>query len=338
MQVRKIPEVSYIEEEGVSYAAMLGNATGYAENLENLWYQDRIDELPREGEGIDVYILDTGIRFDHKEFENRAKYGGYDPVDQHECTLDTEDYVPMRGADCHGHGTAVASLVGGKTFGKAKMANLYSVRVIRCDTTAPSGVVIDGLEFVADIVTRRGQNAIVVLALSSVNSQAMTQVIDKLNTLSVLVVAAAGNDETDACTISPANSPLAITVGATDRNDHAMAQSNYGPCVDLFAPGQDIVAASNECNMCTGTMSGSTMSAAITAGVVAAYFSLFPHFTPAMVKERLLYQCIPNVIDFSPIPEDQQSQTPNLLLNSKCVYYSLNVDHDISSLKGDVEE
>ena len=86
---------------------------------------------------MDVYILDTGIMFQHKEFGNRAKYAGYDPVDQYECAQETEDYIPFHGADCHGHGKAVASLVGSKTYGKAKKANLYSVRVLRCDTTAP---------------------------------------------------------------------------------------------------------------------------------------------------------------------------------------------------------
>ena len=311
-----MPEVLFIEEEGISYAAMSGIGGGYNGDI---WYQDRIDQLPNEGEGVDVYILDTGIRFDHQEFEYRAKYGGYDPVDNYEYGLGVEDYVPMHGADCHGHGTAVASLVGGKVFGKAKKANLYSVRVIRCDTTAPWGIVLDGLEFVADVVSKRGKNAIVVLALSGMNSQLIIGAIDKLNTLTVIVVTAAGNDKTDACGISPANSPHAITVGATDRYDNALALSNYGPCVDLFAPGEDILAASNECDSSTNIMSGSTMSAAITAGVVAVYFSQFPHFTPALIKERLLYQCIPNVINLDSIPEDRRSETPNRILNSKCI-------------------
>jgi subtilisin family serine protease len=111
--------------------------------------------------------------FQHKEFGNRAKYAGYDPVDQHEYDQETANYVPMHGADCHGHGTAVASLVGGVIHGKAKKANLYSVRVLRCDTTAPWTVVLDGLDFLAEIIPKRGDNAVVLLALSGSNSTAI---------------------------------------------------------------------------------------------------------------------------------------------------------------------
>ena len=264
-----------------------------------------------------MYILDTGIRFDHQEFEYRAKYGGYDAVDNYEYGLGAEDYVPMHGADCHGHGTAVASLVGGRIYGKAKKANLYSVRVLRCDTTAPSYVILDGLNFVAEVVSKRGQNAVVVLALSGSPSTAINQLIATLNGRNVMIITAAGNDGIDACEKTPASSPYAITVGATDRDDNIAVKSNYGPCVDLFAPGEGILAASNECDSCTNKLSGSTMSAAITAGVVTAYFSQFPHFTPLLMRERLLYMSIPGVINLSSIPKEMRSKTPNQLLNRK---------------------
>ena len=97
----------YIEEEGISYATSLENGD-FGSGAEDLWYLDRLDQLPDEVEGVDVYILDTGIRFEHHEFGLRAKYSGYDPVDQYEFEEGTLDYVPLRGADCNGHGTAVA--------------------------------------------------------------------------------------------------------------------------------------------------------------------------------------------------------------------------------------
>ena len=285
----------------------------------DIWYQKHINQLPNEGEGVDVYILDTGIRFDHHEFEYRAKYVGYDPVDNYEyykLGVGDLDYVPMRGADCHGHGTAVASLVGGRTFGKAKKANLYSVRVIRCDTSAPWRIILDGMNYVAKIASKGSNNAIILLALSSVPSESIDHMIMWLSGWNIMVITAAGNNGIDACEASPASSPYAMTVGATDRDDKIAVKSNYGPCVDLFAPGEGILAASNECDSCTNMMSGSTMSAAITAGVVTAYFSRSPHFTPAQVKEKFLEISIPDIIDLSSIPTDTlQSQTPNQLLS-----------------------
>ena len=305
----------YIEEEGVFRAASMDTNT-IVNNRADLWYQRRIDALPGDGRGIDVYILDTGIRFQHTQFDSRVKYGGYDAVDQYEWEKETEDYVPMHGKDCHGHGTAVASLVGGRTFGKATRANLYSVRVLRCDTTAPWSVVLDGLNYVAEIIPKRGHNAIVLLALSGSNTAAVNDALTYLNSLGVIVVAAAGNDGTNACETSPASSENIITVGSTDRSNSIASFSNYGPCVDLFAPGEDIFAANNGCDSCTGTMSGTTLSAALTAGVIAAYFSELPHFTPALMKERLLYQCLPGAINFDSLPEGAQAGTPNLLLKS----------------------
>ena len=305
----------YIEEEGISYATSLENGD-FGSGAEDLWYLDRLDQLPDEIEGVDVYILDTGIRFEHHEFGLRAKYSGYDPVDQYEFEEGTLDYVPLRGADCNGHGTAVASLVGGKTYGKSRKANLYSVRVLRCDTTAPWRVVLDGLNFVAEIIPKRGQNAIVLLPLSGTLATSINEAIQGLYEKNVIVITAAGNDGVDACLKTPASSQHAITVASTDRYDNVAVTSNYGSCVDLFAPGEDILAASSECDKCTAVRSGTTLSAAITAGVVAVYFSQFPHFTPDLMKERLLYQSIPDIIDLTPVPDDMKPQTPNRLLNS----------------------
>ena len=313
--MRDFPDVAYIEEEGITYAASFETV-----NTEgDLWYLDRIDQFPRGGEGVDVYILDTGIMFQHEEFGNRAKYAGYDPVDQYEYYQGAENYIPIRGADCHGHGTAVASLVGGVIHGKAKKANMYSVRVLRCDTTAPWSVVLDGLDFLAEIIPKRGDNAVVLLSLSGSSSNVMNEMLQSLYNMNVVVITAAGNHGTDACTKSPASSPFTIAVGSTDRYNNVASSSNYGSCVDLFAPGVGILAASSQCDSCTDIMSGTTLSAALTAGVVAAYLSQNPNLTPSLIKERLSYQSIPGVINFTSIPKDAQSETPNLLLNSMCM-------------------
>ena len=329
--------MKYVEEEGYTYGAGSGSGIGL-EPFSDTWYLDRIDQVsghifssyhsePEELEGVDVYILDSGIRFTHEEFvygdkhnefQYRAKYAGFDPVDQdaYYYHQGTPDYVPMRGADCHGHGTAVASLVGGKDYGVAKSANLYSVRVLQCNCTAPSRVILYGLDFIAQIVKERGRNAIILVALSCTYSEAINEDIKFLSLYKdgIVVITAAGNDRADACERSPSSSPYAITVGATDRYDNIAETSNFGPCVDLFAPGVDILAASNDCDSCSDILSGSTLSAAITAGVAAAYASQVSRFTPASIKDMLLLQAIPGVIT---IPEDMQSKTPNLLLQSR---------------------
>ena len=264
---------------------------------------------------MDVYVLDSGINFQHQEFGYRAKYAGFDPVDQYEYQQGTTGYAPKHGADCHGHGTAVASLVGGETYGTARKANLFSVRVLRCDSSAPWSVVLDGLNFIAEIIPKRSQNSIVLLALSGSYSTAVNDAIETLYRQDVVVVTAAGNGGVDACLKSPASSPFAITVGATDKQDSVTATSNYGSCVNLFAPGEDIVAANSQCDSCTGVMSGSTLSAGLTAGVAAAYISQMPHLTPAQIRDKLLLQSLRDVINIAAIPESFQPQTPNVLLN-----------------------
>ena len=322
IQVRGISELKYIEEESITYAA------GTESNLNDTkpWHLDRIDQLnalldysydplPEQGEGVDVYILDTGIRFQHQEFGARAKYAGYDPVDNYECEQGTNDCVPQHGADCNGHGTAVASVVGGERYGTARKANLYSVRVLRCDNSAPFSVILDGLDFIAEIIPQKSQIAVVLLPLAGSYSIVINDAIESLYNQGVVVITAAGNGGVDACLRSPASSPYAITVGATDRLDNITSTSNYGPCVDLFAPGEDIPTASNQCDSCTEVTSGSTLSAGIMAGVAATYLSQLPHLTPAQIRDKILGQSITDIINFSTLSEDQQSQTPNVLLN-----------------------
>ena len=313
--MRSLPEVEYIEKDGVVYGA----------GFKHLWYLDRMDQLSSEldnsynsldgdGRGVDVYVMDTGIRYQHQEFEYRAKYAGYDPVDEYEYQQ-RANYVPRRGADCNGHGTHVASLIGGKTYGTARKSNLYSVRVLRCDGSTVWSTVIDGLDFLANVIPKQSQNAIVVLPFSGSMSRAITTTIAYLYSLDVLIVGAAGNNGLNTCERSPSNSNHVITVGSTDRNDNVAPSSNYGPCIDLFAPGQNITAANSECDSCSSVMSGSTQATGLTAGVLASYFSQFPHLTPEQIKHKLISQSVKGVLNFNAIPTGFRSTTSNVLLN-----------------------
>ena len=125
---------------------------------------------------------------------------------------------------------------------------------------------------------------------------------------------AAGNDGLNSCKRSPSNSKHVITVGSTSRNDNVAPSSNYGPCIDLFAPGQSITAANLKCDFCSSVMSGSTQATGVTAGVIASYISKFPHLTPEQIKLKLISQSMKGILNFDSIPEESQSTTPNLLL------------------------
>lgn len=255
-----------------------------------------------------MYILDSGIMYEHNEFDNhRVKYAGYDPGTP-EAT---------NGMDCNGHGTAVASLVGGKQLGLSKKVNLYSVRVLNCEGSAAAYDIGSGMAFVRSRVETRGQPAIVVLATSNSHLHFIDDMVLSLCRYGIVVITAAGNDGNDSCLRSPANSPYVITVGSVDKYNNITTASNYGPCVDLFAPGEDIRTASIECDSCYTQRSGSSLAAALTASVVAEYIGQIPRFSPESIKKILLHQSVPDCIDLSSVPESMRSQTPNRLLNSK---------------------
>ena len=330
MQVRHFPEVDYIEEEGI--------VTGAQDN--NLpWYLDRIDQskLPLDylynpigdGSGVDVYVLDTGISYQHGEFEFRAKYGGYDAVDEYEQTV-------RKGSDCHGHGTYVASLCGGSTYGAAKRVTLFSIRVLTCNNTAPLSVILNGLDYVARVVQRRHRPTIVLLSFEGSIHHTINDAIASITTnQGVLVITAAGNGRVNSCTVSPASSQHAVTVGATREGEWLYLSgtgTNYGSCVDIFAPGESILAADVQCQNCSKHSSGTSVAAALVSGVAAVYLSQQPLLTPAELKQKLIDESVKNIIDFTGIPRYYESQTPNRFLHvpGECLHFHLTcIDCDL---------
>lgn len=316
-QVRLFPEVDYIEEEGI--------ATG-TQDRDLLWYLDRIDQshLPLDyfynpigdGSGADVYILDSGISYNHAEFEYRAKYGGYDAVDAFDRTT-------RKGLDCHGHGTHVASLCGGKTYGSAKKVTLYSIRVLRCDNTAPWSFVINGLDYVARIAPKRRRPAIVSMSLGGYFYRAMNDAVASIISQGIHVITVAGNGKHDSCTTSPGSSRHAITVAGTRNGDGLYllgSGTNHGACVDIFAPGESILAADFRCHNCSKYLSGTSMAAPLVSGVAAIHLSQEPLLTPSELKQKLINESIKNVIDYTGMPSQFKSRTPNRLVHlpGKC--------------------
>ena len=242
-------------------------------------------------------------------------YSGYDPYDVYALGKRLAT-VPMQGRDCHGHGTHVASLCGGKTFGTAKKVTLYSVRVLSCQNSAPWSVVLDGLEFVSEIIGTRMRPAVVTMSLSGQFHASVNEAVAELHAEGVPVVTVAGNGKTDSCTRSPASSPHAITVAGTRFGDglyKIRLGTNFGECVDLFAPGEQITGAHYVCPNCTKQLSGTSMSAPMVAGLAAIHLARRPHMTPTQIMERLVNDSLKGVIDYQGMPGPYRTLTPNRL-------------------------
>ncbi len=246
------------------------------------WGLNRIDQrkLPIDatyswgttGAGVNVYILDTGIRTTHMEFEGRA-VGAFSSVKGKSST-----------DDCHGHGTHVAGTVGGRTYGVAKDAKLYAVRVLDCDGSGAYSGVIAGIDW----VTRNRQlPAVANMSLGGGKSQALNDAIAASVRAGVTYAVAAGNSSYDACSFSPASAPEALTVAATTRQDAQAYYSNWGSCVDLYAPGDSILSAWNTGDDATAIKRGTSMAAPHVAGAAALYLESHPLDSPATVAAAL---------------------------------------------------
>jgi subtilisin family serine protease len=271
------PAVAYVEQDHtVTATATQPNAP---------WHLDRIDQrtppldgnynYTSTGRGIPVYVIDTGIRITHVEFEGRASYG-YDAVDG---TLPADD--------CNGHGTHVAGLVAGRTYGVAKQARPIAVRVLGCTGGGTISQVIAGIDWVT-AQHQPGQPAVANMSLGGgYNATLNNAVIASIND-GVTYVVAAGSSAADACNYSPASVPTAIRVGASQQNDTRAPFSNYGPCVDIYAPGVNITSAWHTSDTATAMLSGTSMAAPQVAGAAARVLSVNPTWTPAQVKSYLI--------------------------------------------------
>ena len=295
-RIARDPRVAYVEQDQVvTIDVTQSGAT---------WGIDRIDQraLPlsttytysNTGAGVKAYIIDTGIRFSHNEFGGRAT-SGFDAVDGGMAD------------DCNGHGTHVAGTTGGSTYGVAKGVSLVAVRVLDCAGSGTTSGVIAGIDWVtSDHVA--GASAVANMSLGGGASTALDNAVTNSINDGVTYAIAAGNSNRDACKFSPARTPAAITVGATTTADARASYSNFGTCLDIFAPGSSITSSWYTSNTATNTISGTSMAAPHVAGVAALYLQGSPGASPVTVRNALVANATANVVTSA------GRGSPNLLL------------------------
>jgi subtilisin family serine protease len=274
-QLANDSRVAFVEEDGVVEAsASQANAT---------WGLDRVDQraLPlnktyqynQTGAGVNAYVIDTGIRTTHAEFKGRIG-NGFTAVSDGLGT-----------SDCNGHGTHVAGTIGGSTYGIAKSVTLHSVRVLACNGTGTSSAVIAGIEWVT---ANRVRPAVANMSLGGGISSALDLAVVNSIAAGVTYAIAAGNSNADACQSSPARVAAALTVGATTSADARASFSNFGSCLDVFAPGSGIGSAWYTSDTATSSLSGTSMAAPHVAGAAALYLQTNRGAAPAQVAQALL--------------------------------------------------
>jgi aqualysin 1 len=275
------PRVSFVEEDSLVEATITQNNAPWG--LDRIGQRDLplngIYSYTTTGAGVNVYIIDTGIRRTHTQFGGRA-FVGFDSVGDGQNTN-----------DCNGHGTHVSGTVGGSTYGVAKGVRLFAVRVLNCSGSGSNSGVIAGVDWVT---ANHVSPAVANMSLGGGISTALDTAVNNSINSGVTYAVAAGNNNTNASNSSPARVAAAITVGSSTQTDARSSFSNFGSVVDIFAPGSSIISAYRTSDTATATLSGTSMATPHVAGVAARFLQSNPSASPATVRNEIVAQATLN--------------------------------------------
>ena len=267
------------------------------------WGLDRIDQrnlplnssytYPNTAGNVHAYVIDTGVLISHTTFGGRASHGRDTVSEDNDST------------DCHGHGTHVAGTVGGSQYGVAKAVQIVGVRVLNCSGSGTTTDIVQGVDWVTANAIKP---AVANMSLGGGVNTTIDNAVANSIASGVTYAIAAGNNNINACNFSPARVGTAITVGATQSNDARASFSNFGTCLDIFAPGVGITSSWFSSNTATNTISGTSMAAPHVAGVAALILSANPTWSPAQVRNEMVADATPGVVT------NPGTGSPNLLL------------------------
>ena len=293
VELKKTPGLKVYEDAPVSATATITDKNPPS------WGLDRIDNLalplnkaytyPKTaGKGANVFVIDTGINVAHLEFTKRATF-------VKNFVRDGMDY------DCNGHGTHVASTIGGVNTGVAQDTKLLGLKVLGCNGSGSFSDVIAAIQYVIDYQnTATNKRTVINMSLGGGFYAPVNDIITAATAANITVVVAAGNDNANACTSSPASAPSAITVAASEINDSRAPYSNFGSCVDIYAPGSGIYGAWIPGNSTFATLSGTSMASPHVAGIAALYLASKVATTPETIYSRLVSDAVGNKITGNP--------------------------------------
>ncbi|CAB4255568.1 similar to Saccharomyces cerevisiae YEL060C PRB1 Vacuolar proteinase B (yscB), a serine protease of the subtilisin family [Maudiozyma barnettii] len=318
--VRNNPLVAFVEQDSMVYATDFNTENNAPWGLARISHRESLNLAnfnkylydDKAGEGVDAYVIDTGININHNEFEGRATWGKTIP-------LNDED------VDGNGHGTHCAGTIASKKYGVAKHANLFAIKVLRSNGSGSMSDVLKGVEYAAKMHTERKakdknfKGSTANMSLGGGKSPSLDLAVNAAVKAGLHFAVAAGNENQDACNTSPASAENAITVGASTLSDDRAYFSNWGKCVDIFAPGLNILSTYiGDSNDVTATLSGTSMASPHVAGLLTYFLSLQPEksssfysqqtITPEQLKQKLIDYSTKNILN------DISADTPNKLI------------------------